>query len=403
MPLTDAWLKAANSKPQDKVIEKSDRDGMSVRVSRKGKITFQLRYRYKGKPARIDLGTYPATSLKKARDEAARLKARLYDGEDPRIVKKLDRLKRVGEDSLSDLFYDWYEKYCKPNKVMHQEIKRSFEIHLLPIIGSIPARQTTVQHWLDILENVASIRPAIADRILTNGKQMLTWALRRDRVETNYLLPISAKVDLNVTKNRTKRILSDEEISLVGQAIACSRMTRKNKLFLALCLFYACRNGELRKAERSHFDFDAGTWTVPPENHKTGKQSGKPLIRPIPGEVQPYIEEAFLLSGGEYLFTNANDGRPMGSSAPLQLPYNIMQWVRKNLGTEMDHWTVHDLRRTARTNFSMLTQPHIAEIIVGHVLPGEWKTYDHHDYLAEQEKAYKAWFERLKEPIFDRL
>lgn len=61
----------------------------------------------------------------------------------------------------------------------------------------------------------------------------------------------------------------------------------------------------------------------------------------------------------------------------------------------MEHWSVHDLRRTARTNFSTLTEPHIAEIMLGHRMPGAWQVYDHHDYLQEQAEALNAWTDRL--------
>ncbi|EPA97866.1 integrase family protein [Pseudomonas sp. G5(2012)] len=51
---------------------------------------------------------------------------------------------------------------------------------------------------------------------------------------------------------------------------------------------------------------------------------------------------------------------------------------------------VHDLRKTARPNFSTLTEPHFAEIMLGHKLPGSWQVYDQYDYLAEQKEAYSA-------------
>lgn len=103
-----------------------------------------------------------------------------------------------------------------------------------------------------------------------------------------------------------------------------------------------------------------------------------------------------LSNGSRYLFTNAGSDEPMGTSAPLALPYNVMQWLRRHEKFEMEHWSAHDLRRTARTNFSTLTAPHIAEIMLGHRLPGAWQVYDHHDYLQEQAEAYTAWFRKLK-------
>ncbi len=47
----------------------------------------------------------------------------------------------------------------------------------------------------------------------------------------------------------------------------------RNKILYKLSLLWACRVGELRQAEVSHFDFEEGIWTVPWENHKTGRKS----------------------------------------------------------------------------------------------------------------------------------
>ncbi|MGU9851125.1 hypothetical protein ACU680_10045 [Pseudomonas koreensis] len=58
-------------------------------------------------------------------------------------------------------------------------------------------------------------------------------------------------------------------------------MATKNKIFLKLCLIYGCRY-----SEKAHFDFRAMIWTVPPANHKMGKSSGKPLLRPITPETE---------------------------------------------------------------------------------------------------------------------
>jgi hypothetical protein len=56
---------------------------------------------------------------------------------------------------------------------------------------------------------------------------------------------------------------------------------------------------------------------------------------------------------------------------------------------------MHDLRKTARTNLSKFAQWHVAEIALGHVLPGDWRLYDNHDYLAELTTAYSAYWEHL--------
>jgi hypothetical protein len=47
MPLSDKQLLSLHKKPQMKVIEVADRDSLSVRVSPKGKVVFQYRYRFR--------------------------------------------------------------------------------------------------------------------------------------------------------------------------------------------------------------------------------------------------------------------------------------------------------------------------------------------------------------------
>jgi len=56
MTLTDTKLREYLSKSQENEIVISDRDGLSVRVSINGTITWQYRYRFNNKGARLKLG-----------------------------------------------------------------------------------------------------------------------------------------------------------------------------------------------------------------------------------------------------------------------------------------------------------------------------------------------------------
>ena len=54
-------------------------------------------------------------------------------------------------------------------------------------------------------------------------------------------------------------------------------------------------------------------------------------------------------------------------------------------------WTLHDLRRTAKTLMTRNGVPHFhADRVLGHVIPGVGGTYDRHDYLNEKRKALEA-------------
>jgi integrase len=396
--ITDAWLKAHHGSSREKVEEHGDRDGLGIRVSSKGKIVFQMRYRFEGKAHRLDLGSYAKMTLKAAREENQRLRGKLEQGHDPKVVRLVARrtIRASETDTLNRLFADWYEKYAAKTKPAHREIRRSFEIHVLPRYGALPASEVGLNLWLELLEGLVPTVPTIADRILTNAKQMLKWAVRRQRLKVNPLSEITAKQDLLIVNNVSTRSLNEEELRRVWNAIDQSHVRPRNKLFLKLCVIYGCRHTELRKAHKNHFDLANKVWIIPPEHHKTGKRTKKPLLRPITPEIEPLVREALAWATDcELLFTRGYSTEAKGSQSQISLPINLCNWLEKNDSYKMPAWTVKALRKTARTNFSTLAPPHVAEIMLGHALPGSWAIYDQHDYLKEQAAAYSAWCRRI--------
>lgn len=95
MALSDAALRSMLGKENEKVQVKTDRDGLSARISCKGRITFQYRYRWNGQGERVDIGTYPATSLKDAREEATRLRGELEQNRNPRLLKRWHAMRHI--------------------------------------------------------------------------------------------------------------------------------------------------------------------------------------------------------------------------------------------------------------------------------------------------------------------
>lgn len=397
MSLTEAWLKANNGKVRDKVEEFADRDSMSVRVSPKGKIVFQLRYRFSGKAERLDLGSYPHISLKDARAKSHEMRSLLDQGQNPKVEVRVQQQKYINASTLSEVFNDWYNGYCIKKKKSAADIKSSFELHVLPEIGDLPIDRITLQQWLAVLEDLTENIPSIAERILTNAKQVLKWAKKRELIEVNPLSDIYAKEDLGIEKNRVKRVLFDEEITMVWKAISESKTLPKNKIFMKLCLMFGCRNGELRSAKKKDFDLKKKVWVVPVDNNKVGKKTGREIIRPILPEMEELIIEAMTLNDTEYFLTNDNAETPMGNGASIALPANVMERLRRHHDYYMPHWTLHDLRRTARTNFSAFTSRDVAELMIGHVMPGEQGTYDYYEYIPQQTEAYAKWIQKLKE------
>lgn len=392
MAISDSYLKSCINKEREKVEEKADRDGLWVRLSKKGTVTFFYRYRFLGKQDKMTLGSYPALSLKSARDEVEKWASVLVGGDNPRIKRDLERGRISARYTFEELFREWHGMVCI-QKGNEAQVLRSFEIHVFPRLGKYPAAELTVHNWLTLLDKMAKAYSEVTRRIISNGKQCYSWAVKRQLVTVNPLAELTGR-DFGLKKGMGKRTLSRDEIALFWRACNECRMSVRNKLMLKLCLFYGCRISELRLAKVGDFDFEEGVWTVPPENHKTGGKTQRAIVRPIIAEIIPMLKMLTEMAIGEYLFSS-KQGAPMAPGNHLSLPANLRLFMIKAYDENIPHFSVHDLRRTARTNFSDITEPHIAEIMLGHMLPGVWAVYDKHTYLDEMRGAYSKWWARL--------
>ena len=118
-----------------------------------------------------------------------------------------------------------------------------------------------------------------------------------------------------------------------------------------------------------------GVWTIPAMRMKAGVEHVVPLSAAALDVL------ASLPSNGGLIFTV--DGlTPIGGFG-----YFKRQFDRT---VPLPNWTLHDLRRTARSLMSRANVPERhAEACLGHVVPGVAGIYDRHKYLDEMRRAYE--------------
>jgi hypothetical protein len=73
---------------------------------------------------------------------------------------------------------------------------------------------------------------------------------------------------------------------------------------------------------------------------------------------------------------------PLGPYDPLK------KALDRQIGQPFAHWTIYDLRHTARSLLSRITTADVAELCLGHTLKGVRRTYDHHSYMAEKKTGH---------------
>lgn len=398
MALTDKWLKAHLNKPQEKRFEKAHREGLSVRVSLNGAITFQYRYYLRDlkKYDRATIGYYPETSLAAAKEELLRLKVMLAEGKNPKLELASNRIYEAEKLTLDQLFEKWYVASCSKKKKAHEEHYRTYEIHVKQKLGKLIAENITRPVFLEVLTPLIETYPSIAERIIINLRQMYGWARLRQVADADPLRDITAK-KLGIESGQDTRFFSEKELGWFFTALDKTRIEEKNKIYIELSLHYACRPSELRMAEVEHVNIEFGTWTVPWENHKIGKKTRQPIVRPIIPSIKKLWERAIELSGSnKWIFTNRGTSAQLDRSAiPASIRCLENFWRKKikenGENITFDSFCAYTLRKTARTNFSDFGEWAVCEKMIGHKLPGESDKYDYNRYVEKMRPIYQKW------------
>jgi len=390
--LNDTQLRRINGNPWEGPPELTDKEGLSVRVSPKGKITFQFRYRYQGKPRRLSLGRYPGLTLKQARRDLQAARDLLESGVDPgRVARKSPEPEPQSEVSTVNRLLDEWLAVVGVGLVKHDYWKRQFERHVRPYVGKQVFDDLDFDDWEPLfLRMVANGSAYQAGNVLKRLQQVAAWGRRTRRVKAAVLADIQVADVGAVTAQEGERTLSADEIGLVWGRIDSSRLAPANKIFFKLAVVFMPRTGELRTSQWSHWDIPGRVWEVPKEHMKGRKRS---VRRPIPEFVVPWLEQLNALNPGyEHLFPPARVGgadRPMASSVPLPWP--------STLAGDIPAWGMHDLRRTGNTRMAELgVAPHVTEKLLGHRMQGVMAIYNRHDYLEEQLAAMTLYHDHLR-------
>ena len=133
----------------------------------------------------------------------------------------------------------------------------------------------------------------------------------------------------------------------------------------------------------------SGALTIPGARTKNGRE----LVLPLPAVAIDLLAAVPRQAGGDFVFGRGGNAPFSGwSAAKLLLDARIAIAT----GKALPHWTLHDLRRSMRTNLGKLgIPPHIAELAINHAKGGIQAIYDKHRYEREIGTALAMWAEYL--------
>jgi integrase len=340
--------------------------GFGLRCSSKSK-SFVVMY---GDKRRLKtLGRYPAMSLSDARTEAKRFFVQYTD--EPQVFE---------EPSI--LFQKAKEQFLQDSALRNKPRTVADYTRLLNKHFSFEANLDEInrQKIMKVISGLAGT-PSEQSHAYVAIRTMMNWCVRHGLIETS-VVPF-----LKHGTAARERVLSEGE--LVKVYMHARDFPYPFRQIIQLAILTGQRRGEIGLLRRSWIMGDEITF---PEGFAKNKREHRFPLSPMAQRVIDNLPDT-----GDLLFPSANN---------TTKPFTGWAWhkARFDEGLEgVDHYTLHDLRRTFATVHAKIGTPiHVTEKLLNHVsgtISGVAAVYNRHSYMDEMRTAVSAYDEYLENLI----
>jgi len=392
--------------------------GFGIRVSPIAKTYFTMR-RVNGKLVRAKIDTADKITAEKARKQAEGMLADMGKGNDPNEHKR--EKVRLAEDkameiTVAKLCTEYIERHAKKFKRSWETDERILNFDIIPAWGKRKAADITKRDVVLILEKIVDRgSPVMANNTFATIRKMFNFAVERD------ILPHTPCYGVKppAPKVSRERALSEPEIKTFWSNLDACAMSAEIRWALKLILTTAQRPGEVIGMHTS--EIDGEWWTIPAERAKNKKThrvylsvlargiiaeaidqagagrevpadqvySGFVFPTPHTKKVQSIAGQALIVAVSRAISSPVLDkkGKPLFDSKGNQATVN-------KIG--VDHFTPHDLRRTAATFMAQSGEmDEVIDAILNHAKQGVIKVYNQFKYDAQKQLALESWARKL--------
>lgn len=391
-------ISSVRDRGKSRIVNDVEVKGLYLNVSGSGtKVTrtWRVRHRATGTTSSFRLGHFPAMGVDEARTKALAFK------QSPSSFLNPVEEQIPAEDphkTFREVFDAFLLEYVQSKKLKSRdEIDRIVTKYVMPEWENRVFRDIKK---FDVAELLRKVQRGVADRSrLTNrgpvrdgGRQadvvlsiirkMTIWyaANPMDERDNDYVSPVVRGMNRAEYSPR-KRVLSDEELHVIWREAGAEELGVYGPI-IRLLLLTAQRKDKIATMRRS--DIRNGVWMIPVVSQEKG-HIGKVQL---PQVALDLIADQTEVDGNPYIFPAKRGSGPFNTWSDGKEALDAR--VRKHL-PDIERWTVHDLRRTARTLMSRIkVPPDDAERTLGHKIGGVRKNYDWYAYEPEKTAALEA-------------
>jgi integrase len=356
--------------------------GFGLVVTSAGHRGYVVQYRAGGRSRRMAIDG--VLSLAGARKRAKQLLGQVAHDRDPLAERR--KAVALQEDTFQAIAESYLARDARKRNLRSTDwVQAALKRLVYPQIGKLAISEIRRSDIVRLLDRIEDERgPVMADRALAIIRRIMNWHASRSD-DDDFRTPIVRGMARTSDAERArKRILTDDEIRAVWRA-AEAHLSPFTALVQFLLLTGARRS---EAAEMTWGELSGADWTLPAARNKVAVD----LIRPLSPAAMAVLKK--LPKIRRYVFTS-NGRQPLGGFTHFKR--------RLDIAAGVSGYTLHDLRRTARSLMSRagVNSDH-AERCLGHVIGGVRGVYDRYEFHEEKRRAYEVlagMIERIINPV----
>jgi len=402
--LTDKYISNTTSNGQRQEIADGQQQGLYFIIQPSGSKSWAARFRYLGRTVKQTVGPYPEISLKEARDTVFEIRRVIAAGGNPLAEKQEADAKR--EENLIEVVFEEFLKRHVEKKNSASVAKRRrnvFHREIEPRWKGKLVQEIKRRDIIKLLEEIAERAPVMANRVHGFLRKFFNWCVDREYLEYSPMLRLKAPAD----EDSRDRILDNDELRLIW--LGAERMGYPFGPIVQALILSGQRQQEVGAICRSELggarEFGSNTpmWTIPKERTKNKK--GEHIVPLTPMLDSLFNEQPLIIGDKGFIFTYTGKRAVTAySHAKERLDEAILAIKREEAEARgedvsqvkpVDHWTFHDLRRTAATGMAALkVDPHVIEAVLNHKsgnIKGIAAVYNRYQYFDEKYEALLKW------------
>jgi integrase len=408
VPLTDAKIR--NAKPGQKprkdedgrpvlvdvesAYKLTDSNGLYLEVRPSGAKLWRYRYRIAGKENVFAVGEYfndkrqGHISLDDARRERDKARALVKQGIHPAHSRQAARLaiQAGNANTFEAVAREWIaRKKSSWTPYYLRQVERFLEADVFPYVGSLPIRNVTAAHLLEIVRRVED-RGAHSVALLIRqwSSAVFRYAVATLRADAD---PASAlKGAIHRPRIEHRKPLSRDQVAAFVKALDSYGGFRTTVIALRLMLLTFVRTAELRAAKWDEIDLERAEWRIPAERMKMRE----PHIVPLSRQAVELLTELRTYTGGRvFLFPNYRNPKTCMTTTTLNRALERMGFN----GKDSIGFSAHGFRATASTILNELGyRSDVIERQLAHAERNKVRaSYNRAEYLEERRTMMQQW------------